>query len=88
MAFGGRNKNPRNSYENNMATNLQRDLGLEIGYEDSDSSWNFVRDGTASWIHGVRYFDRRGGITNNNKNSKNNALEDSSAFHERICYLC
>jgi len=88
MSFGGHSKNSKNSYENNMATNLQRDLGLEIGYEDSDSSWNFVRDGSASWIHGVRYFDRCGGIANNNKKSKNNELEDSSTFYERIRYLC
>ena len=68
-----------------MAKNLHREFGgsgggigigggLEIGYEDSDSSWNFVRDGTVSWIHGMRYFERE------NNNSIN--------FDERIRQLC
>lgn len=30
--------------------------GLEIGYDNSDSSWFFVRDGTISWFHGIRFF--------------------------------
>jgi hypothetical protein len=29
---------------------------LEVGHEDSDSTWKFVRDGTVSWFHGIRYF--------------------------------
>lgn len=35
---------------------------LEVGHEDADSTWKFVRDGTVSWFHGIRYFpsaDRR-----------------------------
>eukprot|EP00980_Cylindrotheca_fusiformis_P002457 scaffold584_cov132-Cylindrotheca_fusiformis.AAC.10 len=35
---------------------------LEVGHEDSDATWKFVRDGTVSWFHGIRYFpsvDRR-----------------------------
>jgi hypothetical protein len=30
--------------------------GLEVGHEESDSLWKFVRDGTVSWFHGVRFF--------------------------------
>ena len=29
---------------------------LEVGHEDSDTEWKFVRDGTVSWFHGIRYF--------------------------------
>lgn len=88
MSFGGHSKSSRNSYENNMATNLRRDFGLEIGYEDSDSSWNFVRDGTASWIHGLRYFERQGGNPNNKKGVKSHEMGGESAFQQRIRYLC
>ena len=38
-----------------MAKALQ-DLDLEVGHEDSDTLWKFVRDGTVSWFHGIRYF--------------------------------
>lgn len=88
MSFGGRKKDSRNSYENNMATNLQRDFGLEIGYEDSDSSRNFVRDGTASWIHGLRYFERRRGKPNYKKGNESHEMEEDSAFEQRIRYSC
>ena len=30
---------------------------MEIGHEDSDTGWKFVRDGTVSWFHGIRYLD-------------------------------
>jgi hypothetical protein len=28
----------------------------EVGHEDSDTAWKFVRDGTVSWFHGIRYW--------------------------------
>ena len=31
------------------------DLGLEIGHETVDAAWSFVRDGTISWFHGIRF---------------------------------
>ena len=37
-----------------MAKQL-RELGLEIGHETSDSQWDFTRDGTVSWLHGLRF---------------------------------
>lgn len=37
------------------AADLKKKLGLEIGHENSDSAWNFVRDGTVSWFHGIRF---------------------------------
>ena len=30
-------------------------LGLEIGHETVDAAWSFVRDGTISWFHGIRF---------------------------------
>ena len=31
--------------------------GLEIGHQDTDTTQSFVRDGTVSWFHGIRYLD-------------------------------
>eukprot|EP00978_Attheya_sp_CCMP212_P006041 scaffold13575_cov56-Attheya_sp.AAC.1 len=31
-------------------------LNLEVGHEDSDTNWKFVRDGSVSWFHGIRFF--------------------------------
>mmetsp|Transcript_24027 Transcript_24027/g.43437 ORF Transcript_24027/g.43437 Transcript_24027/m.43437 type:complete len:387 (-) Transcript_24027:303-1463(-) len=31
-------------------------LNLEVGHEDSDTNWKFVRDGSISWFHGIRFF--------------------------------
>eukprot|EP00934_Nitzschia_sp_Nitz4_P002112 Nitzschia sp. Nitz4//scaffold26_size159584//106292//107503//NITZ4_002502-RA/size159584-processed-gene-0.82-mRNA-1//-1//CDS//3329545115//2112//frame0 len=38
------------------AANKLSQTSLEIGHEDSDTSWKFVRDGTVSWFHAVRYW--------------------------------
>ena len=46
-----------------VAADLQSHLHLEIGHEMADTAWNFVRDGTVSWFHGIRFLspplDRR-----------------------------
>jgi hypothetical protein len=34
------------------------DIGLEIGHETADAQWEFCRDGTVSWFHGVRFLPR------------------------------
>ena len=34
--------------------------GLEIGHENSETRWSFVRDGTVSWFHGIRFLPRPG----------------------------
>eukprot|EP00569_Conticribra_weissflogii_P005541 CAMPEP_0171344172 /NCGR_PEP_ID=MMETSP0878-20121228/18816_1 /TAXON_ID=67004 /ORGANISM="Thalassiosira weissflogii, Strain CCMP1336" /LENGTH=458 /DNA_ID=CAMNT_0011847297 /DNA_START=21 /DNA_END=1397 /DNA_ORIENTATION=+ len=34
---------------------LKNKLHLEMGHETSDTAWNFVRDGTVSWFHGIRF---------------------------------
>jgi hypothetical protein len=33
-------------------------FGLEVAHETSDTVWNFARDGTVSWFHGVRFMPR------------------------------
>ena len=43
-----------------LAHELRTTLGLEIGHENSDTTWNFVRDGTVSWFHGIRFLPRPG----------------------------
>jgi len=84
LSFGGTSKNAKNRYDNNIANTLRREFGLEIGYEDSDSSWNFVRDGTVSWIHGMRYFER----TNESENESEKPNDIGSSFDQRVRHLC
>lgn len=38
-----------------VASDLREQLGLEVGHEISDADWDFVRDGTVSWFHGIRF---------------------------------
>lgn len=38
-----------------MQTSLISRLRLEIGHETTDTAWNWVRDGTVSWFHGIRF---------------------------------
>jgi len=38
-----------------IANDLSHKLKLEIGHENAETSWFFVRDGTVSWFHGIRY---------------------------------
>jgi len=40
-----------------VASDLREQLGLEVGHELSDADWNFVRDGTVSWFHGIRFME-------------------------------
>jgi len=39
-----------------VAVDLTQKLGLEIGHENTDALDFYVRDGTASWFHGIRFF--------------------------------
>lgn len=36
---------------------LSTELNLEVGHESSDAEWSFVRDGSVSWLHGIRFLD-------------------------------
>ena len=36
---------------------LNNKLGIEMAHESSDSQWNYARDGTVSWFHGIRFMD-------------------------------
>ena len=40
-----------------VASDLREQLHLEVGHEVSDADWNFVRDGTVSWFHGIRFME-------------------------------
>ena len=63
--------------DNDMSKQFHNEFNglIEIGYENSDTSWNFVRDGTQSWIHGIRYFD-------NNRDDEND-----NDFIRKLCRL-
>ncbi len=38
------------------------ELGVEVAHENSDASRTFCRDGSVSWIHGMRFLARNAGI--------------------------
>jgi len=38
-----------------MASELRSKLSLEIGHGSIDAAWEFTRDGTVSWLHGIRF---------------------------------
>jgi len=71
-----------------VAKDLKNNLGLEIGHENAEASWSFVRDGTVSWFHGIRYIPRPGidvnVKTNNNAGKENN----NTTFLTQVKYLC
>jgi hypothetical protein len=43
-----------------VAHDLASHLKLEIGHDNSETKWSFVRDGTISWFHGIRFLERPG----------------------------
>ena len=36
---------------------LNTHLGVEMAHESSDTEWNYARDGTVSWFHGIRFMN-------------------------------
>ena len=73
-----------------VADDLKKKLGLEIGHENAEASWSFVRDGTVSWFHGIRYI-RRPGIDNDVNNeflNDGNMLEGKPLFQSVVDHLC
>ena len=38
-----------------MAAELRTKLSLEVGHESADAAWDFTRDGSVSWFHGIRF---------------------------------
>ena len=67
-----------------ISVDLKEKLGLEIGHENSETSWSFVRDGTVSWFHGIRFLPRPKG--NGNGDGDNNG--DYSLFQSVTRQLC
>ena len=63
-----------------VANDLKNKLGLEIGHENAVASWSFVRDGTVSWFHGIRYIPRPG-IDNN---AENNFVDDRNILEGKL----
>eukprot|EP00547_Thalassionema_nitzschioides_P005765 CAMPEP_0194219854 /NCGR_PEP_ID=MMETSP0156-20130528/26999_1 /TAXON_ID=33649 /ORGANISM="Thalassionema nitzschioides, Strain L26-B" /LENGTH=401 /DNA_ID=CAMNT_0038949667 /DNA_START=86 /DNA_END=1291 /DNA_ORIENTATION=+ len=41
-----------------IANELSKTMGLEVGHENAEASWSFVRDGVVSWFHGIRFLPR------------------------------
>jgi len=37
------------------STEMRSALSLEIGHETTDVAWDYNRDGTISWLHGIRF---------------------------------
>ncbi|GFH55135.1 hypothetical protein CTEN210_11611 [Chaetoceros tenuissimus] len=62
-----------------VSHDLSKKLHLEIGHENAETNWSFVRDGTVSWFHGVRYIPRPGIDTE---------LKNEYLFQQSINALC
>eukprot|EP00814_Leptocylindrus_danicus_P020437 CAMPEP_0116009214 /NCGR_PEP_ID=MMETSP0321-20121206/3304_1 /TAXON_ID=163516 /ORGANISM="Leptocylindrus danicus var. danicus, Strain B650" /LENGTH=324 /DNA_ID=CAMNT_0003478143 /DNA_START=125 /DNA_END=1099 /DNA_ORIENTATION=- len=62
-----------------VTVDLKRMLNLEIGHENSETKWSFVRDGTLSRFHGIRYIPRLG-------RALIIPLQITAAKKERICF--
>jgi len=62
-----------------VTADLKRMLNLEIGHENSETKWSFVRDGTLSRFHGIRYIPRLG-------RALIIPLQITAAKKERICF--
>lgn len=59
---------------------LQTKIGLEIGYQNADTTQSFVRDGTASWFHGIRFLD----LSNKDVQSRAKMIVDLCAVSWRV----
>jgi len=70
-----------------VSADLKEQFGLEIGHENAESSWSFVRDGTVSWFHGIRYIPRPG-IDTNEKEYKNEPEKGERLFQAVVHHLC
>lgn len=46
-----------NSGTEHVAGDLNKKLKLEVGHVSSDTKWMYVRDGTVSWFHGIRFLE-------------------------------
>lgn len=61
---------------------LKNKFGLEIGHEHSEADWTFVRDGTVSWFHGIRFLPRlKGDAFLNSLRRLCEDFSDSMGFH-------
>ena len=70
-----------------VSADLKKQFGLEIGHENAESSWSFVRDGTVSWFHGIRYIPRPG-IDTNEKEYKKEPEKGEQLFQAVVYHLC
>lgn len=41
-----------------MSSELKNKLSLEIGHESTDAAWDYTRDGSISWFHGMRFLSK------------------------------
>jgi hypothetical protein len=46
-----------NSGMEEVVVDLNKKLKLEVGHVSSDTKWKYVRDGTVSWFHGIRFLE-------------------------------
>ena len=73
-----------------VTASLQETMGLEVGHEMSDAQSQYVRDGTVSWILGIRFlFDSSSSSSppNNNKDVIQQLCQQATyavGFHPRM----
>jgi len=68
-----------------VSFDLKKKLSLEIGHENAETNWSFVRDGTVSWFHGIRYIPRPGIDT---REFKDDAEKGEALFKSVVNDLC
>ena len=75
-----------------VAHELKKELQLEVGHETAETRWNFVRDGTVSWFHGIRFLSSSLHYHHHqDKNNNNNPQKDENIKRHRfmgIAHLC
>jgi hypothetical protein len=72
-----------------VADDMRTKLNLEIGHENADTKWNFVRDGTVSWFHGTRYLewktsDSKEGVRRRSFSELCSTFTDFMGFHPNM----
>lgn len=71
-----------------VTADWKRMLGLEIGHENSEATWSFVRDGTVSWFHGIRYIPRPGMDTSLAYKKNDKKESGKNTFSSVVNELC
>ncbi|OEU21438.1 hypothetical protein FRACYDRAFT_180502 [Fragilariopsis cylindrus CCMP1102] len=68
-----------------VSYDLKNNLGSKIGHENSNSESSFVRDGTVSWFHGIRFIPRPTTLSTSNNNNQGDDDRDITVIITKFC---